>query len=474
MPHQLQLTIRFFTDHYHGADWPPSPARLFQALVAAGKTGAPSREWASGQQNALEWLERLGPPEIFARRNQSGKRYTLFVPNNSLDGDKSTKTSKIVAPRLLTKHSIGQPDVVYRWPVEGQTAAAQEHIASLDFLASHLRALGWGLDFAAAIANLADEPPPAGLEQFTPDPRGGMSLRTPIPGLLQHLDESHNSFVKRIAKDGVNPYARPTHFGEARYRLANSWRERRCIALELQSNDGESFVMRWDQTQTVAAWLRHAASEALKQEELKQSWIDSYVLGHTEPHDLGKRLSFVPLPSIGHPHSDGGIRRVMIVEPPSAEEKDRQALDFLGIKLPGWLLTDERGTQVAALTPLQDKSKVLPFYTRKKARVWRTVTPMILHGFNSARGRLSLAKTDRLLCQAFEAAGFPETIIDEITFQPAPYWSGSAAARDIRVPRHLEQWPRLHVRVEFGVPVDGPVLAGIGRHLGIGVFAAET
>lgn len=472
MPHQLQLTIRFFTDHYHGTDWPPSPARLFQALVSAGKTGAPGAEWASGHQNALEWLERLGPPEIFARPYQSGKRYTLFVPNNSLDGEKSTKTSKLVSPRLLTEHSVGRPDVIYCWPIQDQSAA-QEHLSGLDSLASQLRALGWGLDFAAATADLKDEPPPAGLEHFTPDARGGTSLRTPIAGLLQHLDESHQLFLKRITKDGVNPYTRPTRFGEARYRLVNSWRARRCIALELQSLDGSPFSMRWDQTQTVAAWLRHAAAEALKQEELKQDWIDSYVLGHTAPQDLGNRLSFVPLSSIGHKNTDGGIRRVLIVEPPSAEEADRKALDLLGIKLPGWLLTDEKGTKVAALTPLKDKSKVLPFYTRAKARVWRTVTPVILHGYNAARGRISLIKTDRLLCQALEAAGFPESVIDRITFQSAPYWSGAEAARDIRVPKHLEQWPRLHVRVEFKEAVDGPVLAGIGRHSGIGVFAAE-
>ncbi|MBI3207805.1 MAG: type I-U CRISPR-associated protein Cas5/Cas6 [Candidatus Solibacter usitatus] len=472
MAHQLQLTIRFFSNHYHGSDWPPSPARLFQALVSAGKTGAPATKWEIRHQIALEWLERLGPPEIFARQVQNGKPYTLFVPNNSLDGERSTKTSKPVAPRRLQGHLVGEPDVVYRWPI-ADSAAARKHLAGLDFLASNLRALGWGLDFAAAEADLKDDAPPEGLEQFTPDARGGRSLRAPMAGFLQHLEESHRAFVKRISRAGVDPYTRPTKFAEVRYHPVNGWRARRCIAFALQSLAGDDFRMRWDQAQTVSAWLRHAAGEALKQEELKQSWIDSYVLGHTTTNERGNRLSFVPLPSIGHQHTDGGIRRVLIVEPPSAEVADREALDLLGIKLPGWVLTDEKGTEVAALTPLKDKSKVLPFYTRGKARLWRTVTPMILHGHNCARGRISLTKTERLLCQGFEAAGFPESLIAEITFQPAPYWSGAGAAREIRVPKHLEQWPRLHVQVEFTGDVDGPVLAGIGRHCGIGVFAAE-
>jgi len=50
------------------------------------------------------------------------------------------------------------------------------------------------------------------------------------------------------------------------------------------------------------------------------------------------------------------------------------------------------------LAPLRDDRKVLPFYVRT-ARVWQTVTPVILHGYNAARGRISLTKTDRLLAK---------------------------------------------------------------------------
>src|SRR3990170_4346649 len=100
MAGHLNLTVRFLTDRYHGSDWPPSPARLFQALVAGAKTGSYSREWGADQQSALEWLEGLGPPNIFSRPYQTGRAYTLFVPNNSLAGGVSTKTSKPVIPRV--------------------------------------------------------------------------------------------------------------------------------------------------------------------------------------------------------------------------------------------------------------------------------------------------------------------------------------------------------------------------------------
>ena len=472
MAGHLNLTVRFLTDRYHGSDWPPSPARLFQALVAGVKTGSYSREWGADQQSALEWLEGLGPPNIFSRPHQTGRAYTLFVPNNSLAGGVSTKTSQPVIPRVLINHSPGQADVVYRWPI-GDEATARGHLAALDQLASRLRALGWGVDFAAAMAQLTeDSTSPDGLEHFVPDGRGGTRLRIPNPGLLQHLGDCHEAFKHRITKEGVNPYTRPIRFGEVRYRRATSWRSRRSIQFELQRPDGHPFAARWDQTATVAAWVRHAASEALKQEDLSQPWIDSFVLGHTAADDLGHRLSFVPLPSIGHLHSDGGIRRVLIVEPPSANGVDAEALDLLEIKLAGWALTDERGTERAILAPITDERKVFPLY-KAKARIWQTVTPVILHGHNSSRGRISLAKTDRLLCQAFDSAGFPEPMIDNITIQCAPYWAGSESSISMRIPRHLSQWPRVHVRVEFKQAVQGPVLVGIGRHYGIGVFATQ-
>jgi CRISPR-associated protein Csb2 len=297
-------------------------------------------------------------------------------------------------------------------------------------------------------------------------------LRIPEAGFLEHLGECHQAFTRRITKEGINPYTRPTRFGQARYRRARSHSARRSIVFDLQTPGGEPFATRWDQAQIVAAWLRHAAGQALRQEEMSQRWIDSYVLGHTAPEGLGQRLSFVPLPSIGHQHNDGGIRRVMILEPAEAST-DAEALDLLRIKLAGWILTDEHGTDCAVLVPLRDERKVLPFYTRK-ATVWQTVTPVILHGYNAARGRISLTKTDRLLCQAFDAAGFPESLIDNITFQAAPFWAGAGAANAIRVPRHLSNWPRLHVRVEFKETLTGPVLAGLGRHCGIGVFAAAV
>ncbi|MBZ5678348.1 MAG: type I-U CRISPR-associated protein Cas5/Cas6 [Acidobacteriia bacterium] len=472
---QLQLTVRFLADRYHGNDWPPSPARLFQALVAGMKTGAARRELGQPHKRALEWLERLNPPEILAGRHQQGKEYTLFVPNNSLDSQrKSTKTSKVVRPHRLVDHTLGKPDVVYRWRFP-EEPGMRERVDALDEIAARLRTLGWGVDFAMACAELSDaSAPPPLLDHFVPDAAGEMQLPLPQAGFLDHLDACHEAFTHRITKAGVNPYTRPTRFGRARYHNRALAPSRRFIAFELEQPEGGPFTSRWDETQTIAAMVRHAAGVALKKESMDQAWIDTFVLGHNRPDDLGHRLSYVPLPSIGHQHSDGSVRRLLVIEPPSVAPGDREALDLLEVKLVGWILTEsEDGPARAVLAPMRDRTKVLPFYTRA-ATVWETVTPIVLHGFNAARGQISLTKTDRLLCQAFEAAGFAERGIENFTFQIAPYWGGCGAAGTIRVPRHLAKWPRIHVRVTFKQPVKGPVWAGIGRHYGLGLLAARA
>lgn len=468
----VRLTVHFITGRYHGAEWPPSPARLFQALVAGARTGKAAVEWNQRWESALVWIEGLQPPSIEARPKTDGTGYRLFVPNNSLDGLVSTKTAKEVAPKILAERSLGEADVIYRWEVPDEEWVAG-HVTALDELCARLRTLGWGVDFAAACARIERDPKTnPGMDRFTPDESGTGRLRVPIAGTLVDLEQSHQRFLGRISIRGINPYTRATRFREARYRGGFGPQRRRWIGFQLEPLSETRFGKDWEQVQTVAAWLRHGAGVALAQEELEQSWIDSYVLGHTGPDEMGRRLSFVPLPSIGHQHSDGKVRRALITEPAGVSAADREALDLLALKLSGFTLTAEGGVARAVIVRLERGDWVTRMYTRRASR-WETVTPVILHGHNASRGRISVSKTERLLWQAFDEAGIPSDLITDLSFQSAPFWPGSKAAAAIRVPRHLEGWPRLHVQVRFREAVEGPVIAGIGRHYGIGLFAAR-
>jgi hypothetical protein len=46
------------------------------------------------------------------------------------------------------------------------------------------------------------------------------------------------------------------------------------------------------------------------------AWVDTYVAGHASRRDdQHRQFSYLPLPSIGHRHTDQLVRRVMITAP---------------------------------------------------------------------------------------------------------------------------------------------------------------
>ena len=79
----LVISVRFDDGRYHGRpDWPPSPARLFQALVAGAANG---EMLAIANRSALAWLELLEAPVIAAPAMRLGQGFTNYVPNNDRD-----------------------------------------------------------------------------------------------------------------------------------------------------------------------------------------------------------------------------------------------------------------------------------------------------------------------------------------------------------------------------------------------------
>src|SRR5262249_27377507 len=66
-------------------EWPPSPLRLFQALVAAAAAGWRGGADGDAARPALRWLEARQPPVIVAPGHLAGRPFRLSVPNNDLD-----------------------------------------------------------------------------------------------------------------------------------------------------------------------------------------------------------------------------------------------------------------------------------------------------------------------------------------------------------------------------------------------------
>ena len=84
------LTGRYVATSYNDRrqhEWPPHPARLFSALVAAW---ADADEPDTSERAALEWLERLPPPSIAASAAVPRKVLSHFVPVNDVAVVKSS------------------------------------------------------------------------------------------------------------------------------------------------------------------------------------------------------------------------------------------------------------------------------------------------------------------------------------------------------------------------------------------------
>lgn len=468
---ELSIAVTFLTDCYHGEEWPPSPARLYQALVAGIMTCGYAR-YAAEIEPALRWLENQGPPFIRACETTEGSEYRLAVPNNDMDvvardwaagrpGDPAAlRTMKPIRPKHLQTEG---PHVEYTWHVEGNEVAAMA--APLRQAARCLHALGWGVD--VAFADLAEQT--RSTIAYHPaihgDPRA-----VPMPGTFDDLRATYARFAARASGKGVDTHTRPSMLRMQAYRRADDIYRPIAAFLLMKPEGDRPKAVPWEHCMKVAGWLRHAAAETLRN-EYEPSLIAQYVQGHTEDSSKDARISYVPLPSVYGSFSDGCIRRVLIAEPKGAAG---EVTRMLKLKLSGAILTDNDGHDAASLAPPDSGDWTFRCYLPESPKkTWRSVTPVVLHGFNAARrGAISIAKTERLLLRAFEMAGYPDSTIESFAFQAAPLWPGSKHASAICVPKHLDGYPRLHAQVQFRRGVRGPVIAGIGRHCGIGLFAA--
>jgi CRISPR-associated protein Csb2 len=421
---------------------------------------------------ALRWLEALPAPEIHAAEAQAGQPFRISVPNNDMDvaarewhagrhyDAANLRTMKQIEPFLLEP---GTPHVSYTWR---NIEIDEARLGGLRHAVQSLHTLGWGIDMAFAEISIGIDSESKGHgTRWLPAKSGGKLLPVPVAGSLKDLQETYHRFLTCLNPDGVDPDTRPSVYRLQAYTDGGGRREAAVFEFQMLDDDGP-YSKPAEAAMVIAAWMRHAVSEALLQEGYRPALVNAVALGHEEEEQPGWRLSYLPLPTIGHPHSDGRIRRVVITGPSDEAEG---MIQLLSRKFHGIVLTDDAGEAMCRLAAT-GSDRVASRYMRK-GNLWETVTPIVLHGHNASKGLISNRKTERLLLQAFEAAGFDPSDIDKMAFQPAPYWPNTGSARSFRVPVYLKVWPRYHVSVSFRKPVAGPVFAGLGRHYGIGTLA---
>lgn len=533
----LCIQVRFLRGSFHGRgdgdapEWPPSPLRLFQALVAAA-----SSRW--GKQNhpaidSLRWLERLSAPEILAPPARKTASFRLYVPNNTADlavtawkkGDQSDlkdvkkyrdmRTEKDVRSHQIEREGEDAP-VSFVWSVKKLDGDPSLDIDELQKAAASLTHLGWGIDMATADARLlsAAEVKKLPGESYRPvDEETDLPLRVPIRGTFEALKTRHDKFLKRIeGKEQIfQPRPALTIFRKAYYLSANKSRKPRVAAFALRPREQNTSARFQafdpvEQGTAVASMVRHLVSETKFHKQLGWEPKDLAMLhGHGETEDddrshqpvSGPRLAILPLPSLegrgqGQSRVLGSIRRVLLTIM-RGDEKSPAKLDEVQRLLAG------RDLPSAILSPIHE-DKIVREYCRP-AKSWATVSPVVLPGFDDPGGlrrklrppqveNLSAKEKKEILCKlekriedllrkAIRHAGYSAEMAEnaKLCWRGTGFWPGTALAGKSIVPQYLRQYRRLHVRIDWRdskgelIEVNGPVCLGGGRFLGMGLFA---
>ena len=502
MTRTLILSVRFYDGRYHGTgDWPPSPARLFQALVAAA--ALPGLD--DVKREALRWLEKLDAPTIAAPAEHKGRNVNLFVPNNDLDakgGDirriaEIRTATKRIRPRLFD----AAVPLLYIWRFDDNESQAK----CIRGIANGLYQLGRGVDMAWAVGELIDE---ARTEKLLSDYPGaiyrpsqtgkGLALDCPDDGSLTSLENRYKANAQRFTH--VNGKIQFANAAKPRFRAVayNSPATRLLFDLRYTTAPGAPFAS-WplESTATLVQKLRNDVVDkftGLKLgSPLDEGTINRVLIGRDATEaDKALRVRIIPIPSIGHIHAHPGIRRVLVEIPPNCPIRaDDMAWGFAGLEVIAPVHDEETGEILSSPVELvkADDDSMLAHYgvaEEHAARLWRSVTPLVLPE-DARQRRIDPAKShpkvedgkeltrelQRACCavlQALRHAGRREKVVG-IRVQREPFSARGERAEAFVSGTRFSKHQLWHVEIEFAEAVSGPLILGNGRYGGLGLMA---
>lgn len=514
----LCLSIRFIQPYplFHGsrdageAEWPPSPLRVFQSLLNAACLRVRGRPLAPEVRNALQILEVLRPNVVAPAATVSDIGYRSYVPHNQTDlvtaaWHRGNTEASLASHRVEKDHrpmridTVGDelPTVHYLYALDATTAEPKVLLDAIRPSVRSIHFLGWGIDQVVADATLIDDTISANLtgERYSPTARGGTPLRAPRKGSLDALHARHDRFLNRLNGSDWTPVPPLTTLDIVRYRRDDEPLPRPHAVFRLLDSNGEPTRYPHARLVHIAGMVRHLAITSLKGKAPPgvtdaDEWLSRFVRGKGQDVEQShEKLSFVPLPSIGHAHADAMIRNVMLVAPIGCDDQ----LNFVVRHIDGGTLSPQDGDDndsaidsapvglpdsIEKFTP--PHGKFIDTSYLGDSRVWESVTPVILDGHNDKKD----AKTVKLIQLALQRAGIVSPC--EFTWQSLPFIKHGLSAHKYRLdpsapdgkrpagyhfPKHLRDRTVVHVRLTFAHAVAGPITLGAGRHCGFGLMA---
>ncbi len=221
--------------------------------------------------------------------------------------------------------------------------------------------------------------------------------------------------------------------------------------------------------------------------------VDLTLVGRTPNGDrrvrTDERVRIVPLPSIGHPHADHAIRRVLIEVATSCSLNANDiAWAFSGI--------EPINAETGEVLPL-----VLVPTQRSRTRCFRSTESVrpsladVVHCYRGSITRIRCPATHRAFRQIAEAKGASERsaeqeraagevlnalrhaqvreTVESICVQREPFEPNGLRA-EVFADETVRKERLWHVKVRFAKPLKGPIVIGDGRFLGLGVMAPSA
>lgn len=456
-------------------DWPPQPDRIFSALVAT---------WAASGQDgqekeALEWLEKLPTPLILASDAEQRTSAIAFVPPNDPRSN-LTKNARGVLPALRSRQPRCFPaarphDGIVRlvWPGAEpglETFEALQRLAHNTAYVGHSASLTrCGFLFDPGGSELSEASPPrrriyAG--RFDELRRNFDAGRRPLPGA-------------RIAPVSEAAQERTNHFGE------------RWLILEHIGGDMPDLRA----CALIARTLRDALLSGYQRIGLGNE-IPEVISGHNAEGNPTRapHLAIIPLTFTGYPYADGHLMGLALVPPRSSrileDESFRKVLKTLAP------IDEERGRRVLVLTtregtpsdrafsirlspsfesPTGKQSLDPAIYTRS-SHTFGTVIPLALDRHLKEKGVARLEEITAQIAAACRNIGLPEPEgiaagkHSAIEGAPSAYPSAKSPVwMRWRLPQSLASRQLTHAVIRFTQPVEGPLILGAGRFLGLGL-----
>ena len=191
----LEISVRFLGGEFvartpgQPSEWPPHPARMIYALIAAWHDG----DCRQIEGETLRWLESRNAPTIVACSDVPTEIYEAWVPMNSKpswDKKSGKRPTMPKAPQLRSSRYVGNTPVAFVWDVD----VPSRHESPLRDLCRRCTRLGSTESLVAmTVRRRADLHGPA----WRPSASGTM-LRVAMPGIVDAIAAAETLVPGRV------------------------------------------------------------------------------------------------------------------------------------------------------------------------------------------------------------------------------------------------------------------------------------